>query len=155
MWGPRGGRGAAAALWIALVLLPSINAATPEHGDGIEDVSDILHAMREAANNPRFSETHSVGSYEHSFDANLLNRGMAYVGANLRLRRAIEKLQRGEETSIGVIGGGVACAAIDVAPPLPSLSEMMLEAHAAASPRPGLAWCMQVQYRGASTCRGG
>jgi hypothetical protein len=99
------------AQWFALLFILLLGLALPApaaDGDAAArlDIANTLNADPTLAALPRVLYGQH---YTHNLSSPQLRRGVAYTGANLRLRRVVQKLQRGDPVHVGVIGG--ACTA--------------------------------------------
>lgn len=94
-------------LWAALlaVWMAGLVASNPPNGSSI-DVATVLDAVQATSAMPDLGMWQQVvGSYQHDFTAPQRKRGLAYMGANSRMRSVLEKLQRGEHVHVGIVGG--------------------------------------------------
>jgi hypothetical protein len=100
---------------LTLLLMLAYNVNPAEAEAPIQDrpyVHVVSHAdlvkMLSSSTAVQTSEQYlRVHAYTPSLTQAQVQRGIAYAGANLRLRSFIEKLLSGDQVSIGVIGGSI------------------------------------------------
>ena len=102
------------AVAVAILLIDSLKQANGEtpatDSSAIHSTSnynDLIDSLSSSSSVQISEQYLRVHSYNPGLTQAQVQRGIAYAGANLRLRKVVEKLLKGDQVSIGVIGGSI------------------------------------------------